>query len=159
MPKNVKNAGFTLIEVLIYSFFLSFIMISALLGAYQIISASEKLSIKSFIEQEGNFILRKIDWVLTGANSISSPPINSSSSVLILEKENLGVLEFILDNGKIKLSRNGGISNALNSDYFNVSDLFFSYSDPDGAGGGPGEIKMSFKIEGQLFEITKYLRK
>lgn len=103
--------------------------------------------------------MRKIDWALTGANSISSPPLNSSSSVLILEKENLGIFEFTLDNGKIKMSRNEAVPNALNSDYFTVSDLVFSYSDPDGAGGVPGEIKTSFKIEEQLFEITKYLRK
>lgn len=157
---NKKNfSGFTLIETLIYSFLLSFIIIAALSGIYQIISSADKLSIKSLIEQEGNFLLRKINWALTGADSISLPLVNSSGQTLLLNKEGLGSLEFTLSGDKLKLSRNGGVAVDLSSDYFKISDLNFSYNDPDGTGGKPGEIKVSFKVNDQLFETTKYLRK
>ena len=162
-----KNNGFTLIETLIYSVLLSLIIAGSLVGVYQIISSSDKLSTKAFIEQEGNFLLRKINWALTGATVIYSPDINSYSAGLKLDKinpndpDNPLELEFASSSKKIILKQDGNLFD-LSSDYLEVSDLIFCYgttSIPECENGQPNQIKASFKVDGQLFKITKYLRK
>jgi len=154
---TMKNPyGFTLIETLIYSFLLSFIIVGALVGIYQIISSADKLTTKAFIEQEGNFLLRKINWAITGATNLSV----DLDGNLNLEKPDIGFLQFKWDPvyKKIQLNRNGEW-NDLNSDYVKVSDTNFSYDD------STYKISASFTLSdyseniNKNFEIVKYLRK
>jgi type II secretory pathway pseudopilin PulG len=146
--------GFTLLEVLIYLALFAFIISGALVGVYQIIDSTDKISAKIFVEQEGNFLLRKIDWALIGASSstvsalglsIIRPDLPGQSPLLFSTSTDASGLHLQLARGSVATS-------TLNSDNIAITDLQFTQlSSPDG-------VTASFKINGRQFETTKYLR-
>src|SRR4030042_506817 len=71
--KNLPSqAGFTLIESLLYIALFSIIIGGALVAVYQMIESSDAVSAKNIVEMEGSFLLRKIDWALTGAFQVDT---------------------------------------------------------------------------------------
>jgi len=156
MGKKSNCNGFTLVELLVYLALFSFLITGVLVGVYQIIDSTDKISGKIFVEQEGNFLLRKINWALTGASSIvvmGSPPSLSINRPDLPAEQN-PLLFGMDDSGSyLQLKRGNGSFAFLNSDNSKITDLQFTHSL------SPESVKASFKINGQQFEITKYLRK
>lgn len=166
------NKGFTLIESLLYIALFAIIIGGALVAVYQMIESSDAVSAKNNVEMEGSFLLRKIDWALTGAKDIGSPSVNNSGQVLGINFTTPSPLIFRLNSDKLQLSRDNGITfSDLSSDYVVVSDVLFTHTDsdyvsPTSPGPKPAEIKASFDIATKAepsktypFETTKYLRK
>jgi prepilin-type N-terminal cleavage/methylation domain-containing protein len=61
----MTTKGFTLIEILIYMTLFSLLLGSAFLTAYSLIASSDQLSSQATTVEEGNFVLRKLDWALS----------------------------------------------------------------------------------------------
>lgn len=144
--KKTNKSGFTLIETVIYIALFAIIIGGGMVATYQIIEGTDKVKIKTTIEQEANFILRKIDGVLTGA---------SSSSIAISPDElTIGGTTFSEDGGN--LEKNG---TPLNISSVKISSLLFEEvsTNPDG-------IKVTFTISSlddrvsQDFTMTKYAK-
>lgn len=148
---NSKNsAGTTLIEILIYIALFSIVMAGGTVGAYQVIQSSNRTSDKNILEQDANFILRKMDWALTGATLLVIPNpqklvvTTSSSSVTFT----LSGADFQKDGAP------------LNSSRIKISNLSFA---APSATGKPG-VTMKFTAKtfddklSQTFSMTKYLR-
>jgi len=152
------NKGFTLIEALIYIALFSIIIGAALIITYQIIEGNQRVSANIVIQEESNFLMRKIDWALSGAPVINTPTVGASEPVLNVTKEGT-VLEFDEATGIMRLQTNGGTRIELNSSNVTIENLTFTHLDPDGAGGKPAELNISFDIAGQNFNATKNLRK
>lgn len=150
--------GFTLIEALIYIALFSIIIGGALVVTYQIIEGNQQVSANVVIQEETNFLMRKIDWALSGASIITTPAVGASGAVLNVTKEGI-VLEFDESGGIMRLKTGAGSPIDLNSSNVTVENLLFTHSDPDGAGGKPAELNISFDIAGQNFNATKNLRK
>lgn len=157
----MNNRGFTLIEVIIYITLFSLILGSAFVIAYQLIEGSSKLSTKSTVQAEGNFVLRKLNWALTGLDPDSAPVISGSacSQTLSVDKTDPSV-----DTVDIRLNEIDGVKYIEiqeNEEGFNpittinvlVSCLKFSP-----ISGTPAGITASFEINGSPFSITKYVR-
>lgn len=162
-----SGAGFTLIETLLYLGLFSIVIGGGMLATYGIIQGTQRGASQVAIAEEANFLLRKVDWMLTGVDSALggvASPASGSSQVLTVSK--LGVA------GSVSLTRNG--SNAeltvgsdpmavLNSSSVKVTALSFVRTT---ATGQPDSIKTTFTISSSLsgsaisqdFEITKYLR-
>ncbi|OGI68550.1 hypothetical protein A2738_01575 [Candidatus Nomurabacteria bacterium RIFCSPHIGHO2_01_FULL_42_15] len=83
---SIKNnkSGFTLIEVIIYIALFSLLLGTAFVAAYQLIDGSVRLGTKNTIQDEGNFIMRKINWALTGVDPSTVPVISGSACEEIL---------------------------------------------------------------------------
>ncbi len=155
-----KRGGFTLIEVLIYIALFSLVAGGLLLTTYVVIENSGRIENKVIVSEEGAFLLRKFDWALTGADSISVP----SETELKLTKPDLPAGEnpvaFSLGSGEILLKRGGGGMVPLSSAGVSVTSLIFTRIPP--TGGKPAAAQIEFTLKSgsysQTFGFTKYLR-
>ena len=154
-----KNGGFTLIETLIYAGLISVIIGFSLIVTYQIIDSSEKLNKKILVEEEANFLLRKIEWALTGLETINSPLPNATSSILSVNKINFSgnPLVFDLDSSNLRLKRGLAVPVILNNENVIVSNLIFKHLAMDG--NKPAGIKTNFNINERAYEIIIYSKK
>ena len=153
-----NKSGFTLIETLIYMVLFAIVIGGGMVATYQIIEATDADHNHVILQEEANFLLRKINWALTGANSfsiISSPPslsITKTGSPTIIFNEN---------SNNLQITRGTGSPIILNSSNITVTNLSFLP-----ISGGTG-ITTSFALTtvqngrpaSQTFSTTKYLRK
>lgn len=153
-----SNRGFTLMEALIYIFLLSILIVGVFAALFNIVQGMELVRGKVTVQEEGNFILRKIDWALTDVSVISSPLAGPPTGTLKVMKG--GNQIDIQPNGDKVEIREGGVGSSfltLSTDNVKVSNLQFQYISP--SGGSPAGVTASFTIDGLPFEITKHIRK
>ena len=159
--------GFTLIETLIYIALLTLVIGSGVVAAFYVIDSSgkEKKSINAFAEAA--FLMRKIDWALTGVESTSihdpspgppGPMLSVDKSLPFPPASNPIVIDLLA--GGARLSR-GVVPPApqveLTSEWVTIENLSFEHI--DAIPPKPAAIKASFTANGKPFEMTKYLRK
>ncbi len=144
-----KSRGFTLIETIIYIALFSLLIGTAFITAYQIIDGSSRLNRKNITQEEGNFVLRKINYALTGISSFTNTP-----NTLHTNKYNGNQIDIKLAPTKIKMTESSGPSDFITTDNVSVSSLQFT-----GIAGTPAGITATVTIDGVNFSITKYLRK
>jgi Tfp pilus assembly protein PilW len=161
--KTKLQAGTTLIEVIIYLALFTIIIGGSLVSVHQIIESTNKLQSKVVLQEEANFILRKINWALNGATNMSTNVTPPSLSITNpLQPVSDSPLVFDLHNGYLRLKRGAGLESNLNSQNVTVSNLVFTYT--ASSGGKPASIKVSFTLtekekgEKGNFETTRYLR-
>lgn len=154
-----SHFGFTLIETIIYSALVSLIIGAVIFSLYQLITGNEKLGAKIAAEEEANFILRKITWVLTGINSINSPASGATSTALSINKEgySLNPVIFDLNDNYIRIKKGSSEPVSLNSSNSKISNLIFERIPQ--SGGSPEAIKTTMKINQVQHQLTIYLRK
>jgi type II secretory pathway pseudopilin PulG len=148
--------GFTLIETLIYIALFSTIIFGAIISTYYLIQGSDSLSNKTVTQEEGNFVLRKIDWALTGLTSFSISGA-SCSQTLSVNKFNFGVIDFRITSGvkaHIEIQELGAGYIPITTTNASTTCLQFTQISANPLG-----IKASATINGVPFEITKYIRK
>lgn len=145
----MKN-GFTLMETIVYIALLSILIGGSILITYQIIQGTESMNAKTTIDEEAHFLLRKIDWALSGAESITT-----TGSILDIVT---GALTLTIDanSNNMRIARNHGTPIILNSVNVVVSNLTFVRTVVSGK---PDEIQVSFMLNGRQFEQTRYIRK
>ena len=74
MMETLKGQkGFTLIETLIYLALFAIFFGGAAAAAYAVIETSGRNLTKSMVQEEGNFMLAKINWALSGVQTIDAP--------------------------------------------------------------------------------------
>ncbi len=158
MKNKSYNQGFTLIEVMIYIALFSLLIGTAFTAAYQLIDGSGKLSTKNTTQEEGNFVMRKLDWALTGVQTITTPSSGTSTTLRVTKYDGTQV-DVCLDSNKIKIREGGGAGacsssqySAISTDNVSVSSLSFTYL-------SLGGITATFVMDGTTFTITKYFRK
>jgi len=151
--------GFTLIEVLIYSALLSIMMGGILMMTYELLRGAGKLTMKNTAEEEGNFVLRKINLALTGTSIISLPDeFSHYSSIFSITKYNGLQIDLRFHEGKIEMREGGAGMDylPLTTENVIVSNLGFELIVLDGGFIG---IEASTTISGKVFSLKKYLRK
>lgn len=151
------SRGFTLIETIIYMGLFSLIMSGFLVGVYQILEAHNFTQDKVYTQEEGSFLIHKIDWALAGASVIYEPTVNTSGEVLRVKNKGI-TYEFRLESEHIQLSRDASAFSDLNGNVVKISGLSFNHTDIDGPGGKPASVIASFYVNGQYFESLRYLR-
>jgi len=144
------SKGFTLIETIIYLALFSIIIGGGIVGAFGIIEGSDRASASAITQQEGLFVMRKLNWALTGATSASVP--NAEHLVVIRDSV---AIDFTLDGTTVEMD---GIP--LTSENVKISNLVFTKTVIVGK---PDAIIARFVASGtkgasQSFETTKYLR-
>jgi type II secretory pathway pseudopilin PulG len=148
------NRGFTLIETIIYLALFALVVGGGMVAVYQIISSTDATNNKVILQEEANFLLRKIDNTLTGAVAVS---VSSSPPTLVVTKS--GPQTFASPSNDLTLN-----SKVLTSGSIKVSNLTFERI--PGSGGRPDMVVTSFTLttnqngraSTQNFSTTKYLR-
>ena len=113
--KIAYNCGFTLIESIIYIGIFSFIMTGSLVAIYSIISSSARNQSKAMANEEGTFLINKIDWALSGTKTAS---INTNGEILTIEKFDTPTdnpIVISITNEKMSIKRGNNISKNLNN--------------------------------------------
>ena len=140
------NKGFALIEMVVYIGLFSIVIGGGMVATYQIMESTNAGTSHVILQEEANFLLRKINWALTGAK-IANP----SGTTLNITKYDGTTYVFNLDSGNLMLN-----GTPLNSSSISVSELNFSSPGTNG-------VKTSFKLTtvqdgreaSQTFSTTK----
>lgn len=167
-----SGAGFTLIESLIYIALFTIVIGGGMVAVYNIIEATNANTNHVILQEEANFLFRKIDWALTGATSITIPSAGSltSNKLEVVKNSTSIAIETNLTNlncpiNYLCLKRDPFSPVQLNSSSLYISGLLFTRT--LAANGKPDSIKTNFSLitvqngraTGQDFTFTKYLRK
>ena len=152
-----NKRGFTLIEVIIYVALLMFIMGSGVVAAFYVVDSSANGKAKISTLAEAGFLMRKIDWALTGDDSIDL----SQPGVLSVNKNgysaNPVVISLDIASARARISEGGSASLELTTDRVKVSSLTFE-SIP-AAPPRPAGVVAHVVVDGMPFDLKKYLRK
>lgn len=154
-----QNKGFTLIETMIYSALISMIIGMILVSVYQLIIGNERIVQKNIIEEEANFLLKKIEWGLNGVSSINSPAPGASSSALSINKLNYfyNPVIFDADSGNLRVKKGSGNPAILNSQNVSVNNVKFQRI--AAIGNAPEAVKIIINVNQRPYQTTIYLKK
>ncbi|MDQ3075643.1 MAG: type II secretion system GspH family protein [bacterium] len=154
------SRGLTLIEMIIYLGLFSILIGGVVVAVYQIVQNSGKISNKMVVEEEMNFVLKKVDWALTGATSVTTP-LSGTSDTLRVNKLNFFDNPIVIKENSTNQSVEycTGLCTAtyrLTSVNVHVEDLTFQYL--PSVGGAPAGIKVTLTIDGVTNTFNKYFR-
>lgn len=162
----MKKNGFTLIETVIYLGLFAIIMAGVLTSVYSVSQTGGRNQARAMIQEEGTYLLGKIDWVLSGAETINLPI--GSGNVLQVSTFNGGVIEVGLSGSNIYLTHPPEFPQILNNTNIEISNLEFIHTEVSGDGINPESVEVNIIITtktqdgfsfSQKFSTVKYLRK
>lgn len=164
-----KSDGFTLIETIVYMALFSIIIGGGMVASYQIVQATDASHNHIILQEEANFLFRKINWALAGATSANVPSNNTLEST-----KNSATYTFNLCGGNLTLQTGLGKTCSDSPITLNSSNLTVSPTSPSISlfkkttiPGKPDAITAIFTLTtiqnnrntSQNFFITKYLLK
>jgi prepilin-type N-terminal cleavage/methylation domain-containing protein len=156
-----KQAGFTLIETVIYLALFGIMFSGAIAGAYSIMESSNRNHAWAMAQEEGQFLIAKIGWAVSNAKSASVPAVGRLSAAVGSDN-----LEFALAGTDLTLARNVSPAEPLNDSIAMITNLYFNDISLDGS--GQKGIGYGFDLEAKTpnggtvkskFSSTAYLRK
>ncbi len=144
-----QSRGFTLIETIIYLGLFGILIFGIIVTAYNLMATQQITAAKAVAQNEADFLINKIDWLLASSSSVSSPLPNQSTHNLILTNSG-ETLTLSLSDSSIRLTDTHG-EVALNSTNAPVSELNFTQN-------ANKVFSFEFKINNQIFTSEKYLQ-
>lgn len=170
LPLN-NSAGFTIIELLVYLALFAIIMGGAISAAFSVVEANARNSTLALLQGEGDFLLGKIGWVVSGAQAITAPAVGTPGNTLSVAKWDTTIgnpLVVTVQGTDLTLSRQGNPAKILNNSNVLVSNVQFSHINASGDGIDPEQVVVSFTLTSHTnsgltlskdFSNTIYLRK
>ena len=140
----IRENGFTLIETLIYIALFTIIIGGAMVAVYQIIESTNRTNERVVIQEDVNFLLRKLYWALTGASAVSA-----TATTLTVTKGGSNLV-FELTGDDLTLD-----TKPLNSSFVKVepvAGIVFTYDS------GERKVTTVFTINGRQVDQIKYLK-
>lgn len=169
-PLNPKS-GFTLIEVVVYLALFAIMFGGAVAVAYNVIESSGRNQTKAIVQEEGDFLVAKINWALSGVSptGIISPSTTTPSSTLQVTKYD-GTSVVISLNGSNMQIQAPTTPYILNTSSYQlkVTNLVFTHTAGSGDGVNPEKADAKFTLTSltpngaqisEDFATTAYLRK
>lgn len=129
---NTTHRGFTLLEVVVYLGLYAILFSGVLVGVYALkVSHERNLAIEE-IDEEGNYIAAKIDWILEHAAAVEASE-TPAPAITVSETDGTTVTISAV-RGIVSIDRDGVPGDSLAPDV-TVSDLSFAFTHaPDGSG-------------------------
>ena len=158
-------------ETMVYIGLFAMLIGGAVVTAYTVFESTGHNQAKQILQQEGDFLIGKIEWDLSGVQTIASPPLDFStstqSSILQVAKYDGSSLSISLNGNDMQMQKGIELF-LLNNSNVKVSNLVFTREAASGGGINPESISASFTLTAtaengmlinQNFTTTKYLRK
>lgn len=131
--------GFTLIETVIYIALLGGLLTGALIASADLIESAGTSNAHATLQDEGSFVLRKLEWAFSGAKTINIPASGSSASLRITKYDGTQV-DVCLSGGKVRMHEGPANTLSCNDSSFNdittsnvtVSSLIFTATTASG---------------------------
>jgi len=162
MTQAERVQGFTLVETLIYLALFAIIIGGALVTTYQIIQSSQAMETKVALQEEGDFLLGKISWALSGVKTINSSTSGGKLSVAKYDSATPNPLIYDYNpDSQILFSNSTGNNLALNNNEIKIVNLTFNHLFlPEGI---EAKFTLSSLSENgrsytQDFSITEYIK-
>lgn len=136
--------GFTLIEALVYLGLFSILMGGATVAAYNLFDAATHAGTQVMLQEETDFLLAKIDWVLSGTQAVTAPAAGASGNSLTVVKWDTSIgnpLVFTLSGTNLQLSKGGGTAVTLNNTNVAVTQISFNHIEGSGDGITPESVE------------------
>lgn len=128
MQKNFAQKGFTLLEMVIYSGLLALLLSSVVTILYQIAGSHARSRERTEVENEANFLMQKIEWTMSGAQTIAVPAVNTTGTSLSINKFNdPNTYLFSLASGTLSFTRGTSTARILNSSHVSVVQALFNH--------------------------------
>ncbi len=176
-----SQGGFTLIEVLVYLSLFAIILGGAIIAAYSVFESSGRNQTSAMVQEEGDFLIGKVSWALSGAEAVNLPAVNSAGSILSVNKVT-GVNSFtgqttvtpiVVDMDPvvltdIRITEGANPPQTLNNTNVQVSGLQFDHESASGDGLQPESVAASFTVSARTpngaiisrdFSKTTYIRR
>lgn len=149
----MKNQGFTLIEIIIYIGLFSIMIGGLFVSVFQIIQNLGGVEEKITVEEEMNFVVKKIDWALNEMTAVNFPLSGTASSLDV--DRNGDDVEIGMNGGNIAMCLEGECFD-ITSVNVNVDNLVFEYL--PAIGSAPVGIRTTVVLNGRVISFNKYLR-
>ncbi len=134
--------GFTIVELVIYMSMLS-ILLTVLAGVFtQIIDTQLESQATSRVEEDGRFILSRLQYDLNRASAISSPALGATGSSLQFTVNGVSYTYDVTGGGDLRLTNDLGTNN-LNGYDASVSAMTFKQI---GNSGGRTTVQVNFRL-------------
>jgi len=159
-----RDTGSTLIETVIYFALLAVIMGAVSVAAFSIVEAGGRNQTHIYLQEEGEFLLAKLDWALSGASNMSV--ISTSSLEIVKYNFPSNPLRFEVIGGVMRLQAGTAGQQLLHSDRVSVTGMVFEHI--PATDGKPEGVQVSFELNSftpqgkrvqENFEMTKYVRR
>ena len=170
MKTKHVHRGFTLIEALVYLVLFAIVIGGAIVSSYGIFDSIGRNETKAMLQEEGDFLVAKINWMLSGVQSVDVPAVGSHGPTLSTTKWDTSIVSPVKLTvnalGLMEISRGGNPAQLLANDNVSVTDLDFKHEFAGGT--GPESVKTMFTLSartprGQVmtedFTTTSYIRK
>jgi hypothetical protein len=148
------SRGVTLVETVVYIALLGLILTGAVVTSYQLVGSAGSLAAKNTADAEGAFVMRKLAWALSGAQTISSPS-GWGSSLSVIRYD--GTVDMQLSGTAILMRENSNLFATTTTSNVKVTSLSFHYI--PALDGAPAGLEASTTINGLVFYTKRYLRK
>jgi type II secretory pathway component PulJ len=124
-----RQKGFTLLDTVVYIGLFSLVTSFVIVILYQIIAGQGQHRNRVEVDAESNFMMQKIVWALTGAQTINQPAVNATSSVLSVSKYGFSENPLVFDVGSrnLRLTRGSGTPALLGNNRVYVGELLFEH--------------------------------
>lgn len=147
--------GFTLIETIIYIALLGILLSGAVMVAYDLISSSGRVEGKNTVQEEGNFVLGKLRWILGSASDVSV----TGTQELTVTRSGSPTSVVIKLSGtppEVVMQEDGSPFSPLTTSNVTVTNLKFKII--PATGGAPKGVIATTTINGLDFVLTAYVR-
>lgn len=144
------SKGFTLIEALIYIGLLGIMIGGGVVGVYNILEGSGRTREAMYREQDAYFVTRKINSVLSQANSVSVPTLGSSSDELVVTTDE-GLVRINLTDEQIWLQRESDPEEPLHDIFIKAENIDFVSSTT------LSTITATFILDEHVYSVSHYL--
>ena len=155
------NRGFTLIETIIYIGLFGIMIGGLFASVFQLMQNTQGIEEKVVIEEEVNFVMKKIDWLLNDLKTITTPVSGTSDTLEIINDDNQNI-SIRLDDSKIQICYNA-IASCADEDFQNITsinvkseNLSFTYL--ESIDDSPVGINTKVTLNGRIVGLNKYQR-
>lgn len=162
--------GFTLIETIIYIGVFSLIISSCFISIFSLIQSSYKNQTVAMVQEEGNFLIGKIDYVLSQAIKINSPLSFGNSFSIDTNNPLINPIILEINDNNMTIKKGPGEPLILNNSNVLIScpeDICFKYFNSTDNKLNPKNFEANIIINTktsdglpytQNFETIKYIR-
>jgi len=126
-----SSLGFTLIEILIYLALFSFLFAGVFSAVAVFFESNQRDNTSAFIEEEGIFLVGKINGALQNVQSIQSP--TATSTMLLVTQGDGSTLKIHSIDSQLRIQVGDAPEVTLNSSGISVTSLVFTrHAAPEG---------------------------
>jgi hypothetical protein len=159
------HAGFTLIETLIYLGLYTILIGGMLAAVYSMIESDAHNETVAMLEEEGDYLIGKIDWVLSDTATVQAP--FSSGGTLTVTRFDGSSASISVLGASLRVRDGGASPQTLNNSDVSLAGVVFVHTQAQNDGIDPESVAASFTMrattsDGHVvsrdFSTLRYLR-